>query len=1477
MTRTVALCFILLICYCLPATGQLTAGFAADKSGGCGPLVVQFSSQTAGAGATATYHWDLGNGNTAAEANPRAVYTQPGVYMVVLTVEDGSQRSTASQTVTVYQAPVASFTVSATKVCSPTPIQFTSDATAGSGAIASYLWDFGDGSTASGVVSSVGHAYQAAGTDGVSLTVTDVNGCVATQVQPDLLTILPRLTASFTTDRQVLCAATDPVQFTNTSTGPGTLSYQWNFGDENSSTQPSPQYAYSAKGVYTVVLTATSSTGCVVADTQTNLLNVANYRADFSLPGSVCVGATAVFTDNSTPTPGQQQWTIDGNVVANPGPPMTYIFSTAGPHSVTLGDVFGTCQQSVTKNFTVNASPVIPPFDAVLSSPCGEPVTVNFLDHTPGAVRWGWIFNYQTYDQYSQDTSFGGPAISTVYGLNGTDDVELTVTNAAGCSASVMQQVNIYPPVVDIVLTAGTPESCDQPMTETFGSGQLGNLSSWTWVLGDGTTSTVAAPTHTFTNPGNYQTTLNWTDKNGCTGTSNTLFTVIGAPMNVDFAADATTVCVGQEDGFGGASVVSDGALWTSWSFGDGTQAFSQDGAAHTYTTPGVYTVTLIVTNAGGCQQTIVKSNYITVLASPTLSLSYLNTCAGNRGDVTFNVAAGGGATSMAWNFGDGTTLTTDASVQQMTHSYTSNGLYTVTVIATNGTCTTTSTLVLTVLLKPSSVTLTANAATVCPAGPLDIDVFAATGNPADTYYGFTNVAFQYGDSSNFQGSINWVSPNPDQGDYTAGLYYLQGGESGLRAVITNYLGCVDTSNFIPLAIGGARAGYEIIQDDQCVQLPVILQDTSKVAAGNAILSWLWDFGDGQTSTQSGTVSHVYASPGAYTVQLTVQDGSGCTASSQPAVALVTVNGPMAAFGLSGGTGGGNVFPVGMTMQFNNTTNVYGTTNVQWSWNFGDGTTSVVFDPTHVYSLPGKYTVVLTAQDGAGGCTSTASLELVIQPFNTAFSKTASYVASGSCPPVLVQFTNTSNNYTSFSWDFGDGEVVANVADPSHVYANPGTYIVTLTVNGTNGQIVQTIDSVVVVQPSALLSAPVGAICAGQSAALQSLANQRVRRYTWDFGDGSVGSGNDSMMTHVYATAGIYTAKLVVTDSLGCSVAAAAGVAIDVHAPPAVVVAPAAAAVCLNASLDLSASGGVGYSWLPVAGLSDALAAAPVASPVVNTTYTVTVSDALGCTDTASVSITVVPPETVRVDPDSVAICAGKSVVLNASGTDSYHWIGAGLSDAGIASPVARPLVSTIYQVVGSDAHACFSDTANMIVNVLPLPTVDAGPDMVVQADVPVTLPGVGSGDVVSWQWTPALDLSCTDCAQPVCTPKKTIPYVVTVTNAEGCVASDTVVVTLLCSEAKVAIPDAFTPNGDGHNDRFNILGISEVNHLTIYDRWGQKVFERNHFFPADPGSGWDGTMGGQPAPAGVYAYFVEMQCPAGGVFTRRGTVVLVR
>jgi len=1485
------LLIILSIGCSLTLRAQPTAGFTADRMTGCSPLVVHFSNQTTGVSASASYHWDLGNGNTVVAANPQAIYTIPGTYTVTLTINDGGQTSTATGTVTVDQPPTVSFRTSGTPACAPTPIAFTAETVAGSSPVASYLWDFGDGSTTTVTYGpTVSHAYQTAGVDGVSLTVTDADGCSSTKTMPNQVTILPTLTAAFTTPQTVLCTANSPLTFANTSTGPGTLSYEWAFGDGGSSTQTSPTYSYTTKGTYTVILTVISSVGCAAADTLATGLSVANYQTNFSMPAMVCAGSPVSFTDNSSPTPTQRNWLVDGVNIGTVSP-QSDEFSTPGTHTISLSNVYGSCPQTLTKSITVSALPVIPPFDMVLSTTCGGPETVNFLDHTPGAVKWGWIFYNQVNDPYTQDTVFGGPGSSNVY-ATGTFDVGLTVTNTAGCSATTSQVLNIYPPVVDIVVTAGTPQACNQPMTETFGSGQLANLTSWTWVFGDGTTSTAATPTHTFTTPGSYQTTLQWTDKNGCSGTSNTLYTNVSPPLSYDFTASSpTTICAGQAVGFTGPTPYQQSEVFTTWFFGDGSESFSINGAQHTYTQPGVYSVTLNIENVG-CSASVVKTNYITVLPSPSISFTAATTCDSPRAAMTFSVAAGNGATGIAWQFGDGATVNTDPNITTLSHTYAQNGDYTVNATATNGTCTASSSVGEVVELKPLNFQLGVNATTICPAVFLS-DMLQEVFPPgSSTDYGaFSNVQWYYADGTSFVGPQNYVNIGPGNGNYTSELSQFQPGESGLYAVMTNLNGCKDTSNTVALLIGGTTPAFTIVQDGRCYQQPVVLQDVSPVSAGNPITSWLWNFGDGTTSTQSGTVSHTYAAPGSYTVTLTVTDAAGCASSNGgTASQVVTVNGPLASFY----SVGGDVLPVGSTAVFTNTSNVFGAAGVTYGWTFGDGTTSADVSPTHVYAVAGTYTVTLTAQDGTDGCVPTATLQVVIQPFNNAFQMTDSYVSAGSCPPVTVQFTNTSTNYTSLLWNFGDGETVANVPDPSHVYAQPGTYYVSLTVVNGGGQTLVTNDSVAVREPSAVLTAlAAAAVCVGQADTLFASTGLGVKGYTWDFGDGTVSAGGaggtgggaggagvaDSTITHLYTVAGLYTVRLVVTDTFGCMATGAGTVQVDVHAPPVAYVTPPVATVCLNGQVTLTANGGVTYSWSPATGLSASNVATPVASPVVSTTYTVTVADDIGCSSTQSIGVTVVQPETMTVTPDSTAICPGKTVTLEAAGAERYQWIGVtgGLSATDIANPVARPVDSTVYTVVGGDSTGCFSDTLAVVVVLLPQPSVSAGPDETVQAGTPVTLAGEATGDVVSWLWTPATYLSCTDCAQPVCTPKEPEQYIVTVTGGDGCTASDTVVVSLLCDESKVRIPDAFTPNGDGHNDRWNILGISEVNHLVIFNRWGEKVFERDHFYPGDADAGWDGTVDGRPAPAGVYVYFAQMQCPVGGAFERRGTVVLVR
>jgi gliding motility-associated-like protein len=176
---------------------------------------------------------------------------------------------------------------------------------------------------------------------------------------------------------------------------------------------------------------------------------------------------------------------------------------------------------------------------------------------------------------------------------------------------------------------------------------------------------------------------------------------------------------------------------------------------------------------------------------------------------------------------------------------------------------------------------------------------------------------------------------------------------------------------------------------------------------------------------------------------------------------------------------------------------------------------------------------------------------------------------------------------------------------------------------------------------------------------------------------------------------------------------------------------------------------------------------------------------------------------------------------------------------------------------------------------VLPKLSIPPVPDVV--AGMPVTILSVTDNDVVKWRWTPATQLSCSNCASPVSTPLNDIVYKLTVTNKNGCTSSGQVSIKTQCKESIVMVPSAFSPNNDGLNDVFTVRGITTIKNLAIYNRWGNIVYEKINFFAGDRSNGWDGTFKGEPQPPGTYLYFIQMECPGGNLFVKKGTLVLVK
>jgi PKD repeat protein len=378
----------------LTVKAQLTADFSITNGEGCIPLKSSFSDLSSGGSSNTTYKWDFGNGNTSTLKSPSSVYYKEGAYTVQLTIKEGSQTSVKTKTVRVYKKPAPDFTFSTVKGCSPLEVTFTSTSLPGDGSISSYFWDFGDGTTQQTFFPTISHTYTNEQNAYVSLTVINQFGCYNTISKNDIIDVLPSLTADFSVDQTVLCRITDEVKFTDKSSGPGTLTYSWDFGDGTTSSQKDPQHVYAQKGIYSIKLTVISSEGCTAVKSLQNFVNVASYKADFntSTP-EVCSGIPAQFSTLSSPAPTKTNWYMgDGNAY-NYDRNFHYYY-IPGQYEVKLVNSFGSCKDSMVKIIKVKANPVLSGFVDSIGK-CGAPAEVKFKD-TSGAdvVKRAWDFNY---------------------------------------------------------------------------------------------------------------------------------------------------------------------------------------------------------------------------------------------------------------------------------------------------------------------------------------------------------------------------------------------------------------------------------------------------------------------------------------------------------------------------------------------------------------------------------------------------------------------------------------------------------------------------------------------------------------------------------------------------------------------------------------------------------------------------------------------------------------------------------------------------------------------------------------------------------------------------------------------------------------------------------------------------------------------------------------------------------------------------
>ena len=1328
---------LLIISY--TSIAQLSTNFSATPLNGCAPMIVRFTDQSTG---SPTYwKWDLGNGTTSFLQNPSVTYFTPGRYTIKLVIKNGALADSITKLdyIEVGAKPTVNFTASNITGCYPLPVQFSDASIANNGTVTNWQWDFGDGNTAT--TQHPLHTYTTSGNFTVTLQVKNSNGCVSSLVKTAFVQISSGVLASFTNTTPSDCTAPSSVSFTNTSSGTGVLSFNWNFGDGNTSTDENPVHVYTAFGRYNVQLIVTNTNGCTDTLTKTNAVSIGTVKANFSFTDSVCVGNTIVFTNTSSPAPALVNWDFgDGTTASTISP--TKIFNTANLWPVKMVANFGACTDSVTKFIKVFNKPNIV-FTVNDSANCTAPFTVQFTNTSGGGARYLWDFGD------GNTSTLRSPAHT--YNSFGSYTVMLKATSIYGCSDSLVKTgyINIKKPVINF---ANLPDSGCAPLTKNF-SATVNNVmavNTYLWNFGDGNTSTLPNPTHTFTTAGIYAIKLVITSTEGCTD-STTLpkGILVGTKPIINFNVTPTISCANLPLNF---STTTPNATGYLWDFGDRTTSTLQN-PTHIYQDTGYMDIKLKVWY-NGCLDSIIALKHVYI--NPPIAKFNIGFNCSRPLERTFTDKSIG-ADDWNWDFGDGTTST----LQHPTHTYSSVGTYTVTLKVKN----LSTGCEFTIAKQINIVWVAANFNT------LNTDICRGSSTTFTTGLSISTVAsfkWKFSDTSAF---ITTTSNSINHTFTGNGIY-------NITLITIDINGCSDTitkPNYINVTSPTAKFNTS---NGTCVNSTVLFTDSSTTDGTNAIHYWQWNYGDGKIdSLTSGPFEHSYTQAGQYYVQLKVTDAKGCTDSLKLATPVI-ISKPFAYY-----TATNLVTCPGKIVNFGNASTG---ANLTYLWSFGDGTDSVAFRPAYTYLADGIYTTRLIVTDRYG-CKDTMTRVNYV----SIQSPKADFIMSDSivyCPPLLVQFTDSSTNAISRVWDFGDSSS-STILSPSHFYLNAGNYTVKLTITGPGG-------CISVKEKLIQISGPRGTFNYTAQTGCNPLTinftgtSLSPASYVFDFNDGSLETSVSSNISHTFTYPGSYLPKMILVDANGCQVPILGLDTIvvkGVHAKFDF----SKTLLCDSGIVQFSDSSFANdiitnYSWSFGDGrTANTQNPAHTYTTVGNYSTTLIITTQTGCKDTAVTTT----PITIYASPKISMLATGNGCTplqvafvgqLAPTDTSTVSWLWNFAN--GNTSTLKQPTVQVytnggIYPVtlIATNSVGC-STKALKNIEAYQTPIVNAGADTLLCNGSRITLAASGA---LNYTWSPAIGLSCTNCATPVTNTTTNTIYKVIGTTTQGCKATDSVLVTV--------------------------------------------------------------------------------------------------
>ena len=815
---------------------EVFANFTSTPHYSCDPPEVVQYTDSSSANVVA-WEWHFGNPTNqpalSFQQNPSHLYASMGVYddTLIVTTAAGCKDTIIKPANVIIFELGAFFEADTTEGCVPLTVDFT-DLSSPFDSIASWSWDFGDSSAISNVQNPT-HTFVDTGTFNVVLTVTTPSGCEFTHSVE--ITVGQKPIANFTFSDTVVCAS-DSVQFTDLSTDPLLIDeWIWSFGDSLGTGDQNPKTDFNDTGYIDVTLIVKIN-GC--ADTLeldsaiyllgpalnfTPVVNCENpYEVEFQ--GQV-MDATSFYWDFGDNSP------IDS---VNSSPVHTY--SSTGIYTVVFSAVNVNTGCTFETEETITILDVEAEFTLTDTIGCG-PLTVT-MDASPSQdeLDWHWTFGNGFPDLYHKiDTMM-------TYNYNGTYTIQLIVTDANGCQDTASQQLQVFNPNPDF--TVDTIQGCapfsaqftDLTQTDTA-------IAQYIWQFGDGTFSGQQNPLHTYYQSGVYDVQLSVTDMLGCNAVviKPTYIEVFQPPS---YFTSNFQLCEGDSAVFGS---VPFGNYTYQWDFGDNTSS-NQQFPIHSYANPGLYSVSLTVTDSIGCDSTYTVNNHIHVQATPTASFVGAPTDS-NCYPLPVSFTATSTSPFIAtwtWDFGiigqPPITLTGPLS----NYTYTLPGSYDVSLaVTTTYGCTDTLLLTDFINIEGPVAAFAITDDTVCIGEPVE---FVVT-----QQLNVEHFNWDFGD-----GNDTIVTSSVDTVYHT---YYQTGALSPVMVYVDSSGDC-PKFDIDDVFIHEVIADFSLSDSVGCEPLNVNVTDQS-IGATN----WYWNFGNTVTDT-GNTAAVTYANAGVYNIRL---------------------------------------------------------------------------------------------------------------------------------------------------------------------------------------------------------------------------------------------------------------------------------------------------------------------------------------------------------------------------------------------------------------------------------------------------------------------------------------------------------------------------------------------------------------------------------------------------------------------------------